>query len=197
MEPAIILMTLRLFLRLLLGLILLSVGISKLTHPRHFQHSIQDYQLLPRFLESRFALSSVLSFGIPVTELLAGLGLLSGLLLIPALLVSLCLFVIFSVAMFINLMRGRSDLSCHCNGLLGDHRISWWLIARNALLIVSLLILLLTPADQFTIDTFVHHPSLISTATWENAVLLAAFLVAGTLIIAVLSHVARDVLRSQ
>lgn len=197
MEPAIIIMTLRLFLRFLLGLILLSVGISKLAHPRRFQHGIQNYQLLPRVLESRFALSSVLSFGIPVAEILAGLGLLSGLLLTPALIITLYLFLMFSGAIFINLVRGRVDLSCHCDGLLADHRISWWLIARNTLLIVSLLILLLTPADQFTVDTFVHHPALISTATWEKAVLLAAFLVAGTLIIAVLSNVARVVLRSQ
>lgn len=36
----------RLFLRLLPGILLLSVGGSKLAHPRQFQQGLQDYQVV-------------------------------------------------------------------------------------------------------------------------------------------------------
>ncbi len=114
----------RLFLRLLLGMILLSVGISKLTHPKRFQRGIQDYQVLPPSIEAVFSASAILAFGISVAEIVTGLGLIMGLLLLPAILLAAILMLIFSIAMSLNLVRGRSDLSCHCGGAIGDHRIS-------------------------------------------------------------------------
>ncbi|MGH2494349.1 MAG: MauE/DoxX family redox-associated membrane protein [Ktedonobacteraceae bacterium] len=195
MELSVALIIIRLFLRFLLGLILLSVGVSKLAHPRRFQQGIQDYQLLPPILESRLVLSHVLSFGIPVVELLAGLGLLSGLLLAPALIVTLCLFVMFSGAIFINLVRGRFDLSCHCNGLLGDHRISWWLMGRNAFFMVGLLILLFTPPDLFTVATLIHHSTVLSGGSL-SIVLPVMLLVGAMVAVIVLINSARVLWRS-
>jgi uncharacterized membrane protein YphA (DoxX/SURF4 family) len=160
----------RLFLRLLLGLILLSVGVSKFLHQRQFQQGIQEYKVLPPVLEARLALSAVLSYGIPLAELVAGLGLLSGLLLVPAALLALTLFLLFSGAILINLFRGRRDLSCHCGGALGDHHISWWLVGRNGLLIAALLFLLITPSDMFTVIAFVHSPSLLNQSLMSTIV---------------------------
>jgi uncharacterized membrane protein YphA (DoxX/SURF4 family) len=76
--------TVRLFLRLLLGLILLSVGVSKMARPGYFRQGIQDYQLIPPPLESRLAISTILAYSLPSVEILAGLGLITGFLLIPA-----------------------------------------------------------------------------------------------------------------
>jgi uncharacterized membrane protein YphA (DoxX/SURF4 family) len=64
---------LRLFVRLLLGVLLLSVGVSKLAHPRQFQQGIQDYQLLPGMLQAKSSFLMMLAISIPVAELLAGL----------------------------------------------------------------------------------------------------------------------------
>ncbi|MEO8970394.1 MAG: MauE/DoxX family redox-associated membrane protein [Ktedonobacteraceae bacterium] len=181
---------LRLFIRLLIGLILLSVSVSKMSHPRRFQRGIHDYQVLPRVLESRIAISTFLSYCIPLAELLAGLGLISGFLLVPTIGLTLGLFVLFSYAILINLIRGRHDLSCHCAGVIGDHRISWWLIARNSLLIVSLLVLLLTPPDIFTFEMLLRSPSLLNSVLFST-VLPVALLVGAVLAALVLVNYAR------
>lgn len=190
-------LSLRLSVRLLLGLVLLSVGVSKLAHPRRFRRGIQDSQVIPPALESKLALSAVGSFCIPIAELLAGLGLVSGLLLVPAAVLALCLFALFGGALLVNLLRGRSDLSCHCGGALGDHRISWWLVGRNGLFMAGLLALLSMPADSLTIDTFVRRPSALSAIVCVNFVLPIALLVVGVLAALVLFKVARVVLRPQ
>ncbi len=144
----------RLFVRLLLGVLLLSVGVSKLAHPRQFQQGIKDYQLFPHMLQAKSGFLISLAAGIPVAELLAGLGLISGFWLVPAIVLALALIVVFSVAIMLNLVRGRCDLSCHCGGAIGNHLISWWLVGRNGLLIVGLVLLLVTPPDSFTVASF-------------------------------------------
>ncbi|MGI9062067.1 MAG: MauE/DoxX family redox-associated membrane protein [Ktedonobacteraceae bacterium] len=154
--------SMRLGIRILVGVVLLSVGVSKLMHPRRFRQAIQEYYILPSALDGRFAGSALFAFAIPLAELSAGLGLITGMWLIPSLFVALSLFVLFSGAILINLRRGRTDLSCHCAGVLGSHRISWWLLGRNAFFIAGLLVLLLTPPDRMTLDVFVHRPSLLS-----------------------------------
>ncbi len=192
MELPVALITLRLFLRLLLGVLLLSMGLSKLAHPRRFQQGIQDYQLIPSFLESRLALSAILSLSIPVAELLASLGLFSGLLFTPALVLALFLLAVFSGAIFINLVRGRQDLSCHCGEMFGDHQISWLLLGRNGFLISALLVLLVTPLDNFTFALLLYHPS-----AWLNMIIPLALLVISVLVMLVLIMRARAILRTQ
>ncbi|HZU70002.1 MAG TPA: MauE/DoxX family redox-associated membrane protein [Ktedonobacteraceae bacterium] len=173
----------RLFIRLLLGLILLSVGVSKLLHRSRFERGMKEYQILPGFLESKLALSTVLSFSIPLAELVAALGLISGLVLLPATILALGMFLVFSGAIIINLVRGRSDLSCHCAGALGDHHISWWLVGRNGVFVAGLLVLLLTPSDLFTVETFVRSPSLLN-GTFLS-VIIPVVLIVGVILLTV------------
>lgn len=87
---------------------------------------------------------------------------MSGFWLTSALVGELALFGSFSLTLALNLVRGRRDLSCHCGGLVGNHLISWWLVGRNGLLLTSLLVLLLTPPDRYTVAAFVQNPSLWS-----------------------------------
>lgn len=61
------LIALHFFVRLLLGLLLCSVGVSKLAHPIHFRRGIQDYQLIPSTFDSRLTLSTLLAYGLPLT----------------------------------------------------------------------------------------------------------------------------------
>ena len=187
----------RLFLRLLLGLILLGAAFGKLAHPTKFGRAIQDYKVFPQKLESKLALSTILSFGIPLAELGAGVGLVSGFLLTPAVGLTVVLFVIFSGAIVFNLLRGRTDLSCHCGGILGDHRISWWLVGRNALFIACTLILIFTPSDPFTIDTIVRRSSSLSATLWVSTALPVILFVLSILVVLVLLNAARTVLCPQ
>ena len=114
----------RLFLRLLYALIFLSAGVSKLARPQQFRQGIQDYRLIPSYLEVRLLASHILSFTVPVAELLVGICLISGFEVFPSILVATGLLAIFSSAIAMNLLRGRQDLSCHCGGVVGEHSIS-------------------------------------------------------------------------
>lgn len=185
----------RLFVRLLLGCILLSVGVSKLVHPRQFQQGIQDYHLVPLLLEKKLAMSALLSICFPIAELLAGMGLVTGFWLIPATVLALVLFVVFSVAITINLARGRHDLSCHYGGAIGNHLISWWLVGRNSLLIASLVLLLTTPADAFTVASFVRSPPLLN-QSFLSIIVPVAVLVGAVVAAIVLFNAARILWRS-
>jgi uncharacterized membrane protein YphA (DoxX/SURF4 family) len=184
------------FVRLLLGLLLLGVGVSKLAHPTQFRRGIQDYQLIPPDLDSRLSLSTLLAYGFPAAEIIAGLGLISGIFLLASAILAIFLMIIFSVAMGINLTRGRTDLSYHCAGALGDHRISWWLIGRNGLMILGFLFLFLTPADLFTVATLIRSSSAVSATLWMNAALPVVLLVVIVLVVLVLFNAARTLLRS-
>jgi uncharacterized membrane protein YphA (DoxX/SURF4 family) len=185
----------RLFLRLLLGVLLLSVGLSKLAHARQFQRGIQDYQVVPSILVSKSACSMALAIGIPVAELLAGIGLISGFWLVPAIVLAVALFVVFSSAIAINLVRGRRDLSCHCGGAIGNHLISWWLVGRNGLLIVGLVLLLVTPPDTFTVASFVRSPSLLN-APFISTIVPVAVLAGAVIVVIALYNAARVLWRS-
>jgi len=189
--------SMRLFVRLLLGLILLSVAISKLVHRSEFRKGIEDYRIIPQMLNSKLALATVFSFCIPIAELVAGLGPISGLLLVPAIILAIALFVIFSGAILFNLVQGRTDLSCHCGGALGEHRISWWLIVRNTFFVVCSFFLVFTPSDPFTIDTLIRRSSSLNTAIWVGTALPIALLVLGVLLVFVLLNAVRVVLRPQ
>jgi uncharacterized membrane protein YphA (DoxX/SURF4 family) len=191
MIPALELMYARLFIRLLLGLMLLSVSISKLRNQASFRRGIQDYNLFSPSLEAMLRPSTTLSFAIPLAELLTGIGLIIGLFLLPAVLLALLLMAAFSAAMIINLLRGRYDLSCHCAGALGDHRISWWLIGRNGVFIACLLLLLFTPTDLFTVDSILRNPSSVSVTLWLNVLLPVVLLVGIVLVVLVLFNEAR------
>ncbi len=195
MPLPVVLMSVRLFVRLLLGVLLLSVGASKLVHPRQFERDIQDYQVVPSTLASKSVCSMTLALGIPLAELLAGLGLLSGFWLVPAALLAMSLFIVFCIAITINLVRGRRDLSCHCGGALGNHLISWWLVGRNGLLIVGLLVLLTTPPDMFTVAMFLRSPSLLS-SVFVSTFLPIAILVGAVIAAIVLFNSAQVLWRS-
>jgi hypothetical protein len=56
-----------------------------------------------------------------------------------AALVLLCLIVVFTGAIALNLARGRRDLDCGCFGPLLRQPLSGWLIARNGLLALLVL----------------------------------------------------------
>lgn len=189
-------LSIRLFIRFLLGLILISTGISKLAHQNRFRQGILDYKVLPSGLVARFPLAMLLASGISFAELLAGLGLVSGLWLAPAILLTIILFGVFSSTMIVNLLRGRNELSCHCGGIAREHRISWWLVGRNGLLIGGLLFLLVTPMDMFTVATLVRSPSTVSATLWVNIVLPVALIAGMALVVLALFNAARTLFHS-
>ncbi|HEU5348290.1 MAG TPA: MauE/DoxX family redox-associated membrane protein [Ktedonobacterales bacterium] len=171
------LINLHLLLRLTLGALLLSTGGAKLVHPHRFRRNIEDYQLIPRWVAVRFPVAAALAWIIPVLELLIGLGLIGDVAVMAAPVALLILLVVFSGAVAINLVRGRTDLSCHCAGVLGDHRIAWWQVARNGALMLCAVVVVITPADPFLLVPLATTTSGAPNGAWITTFLPMALIV--------------------
>jgi hypothetical protein len=111
------------------ALILLLGAIDKLRDRELFEAIVENYRVLPAGAGAR-----VLSLVLPAVEIVT-----AALLLWPAqratgALAAIALMAIFSLAIAINLARGRRDVDCGCGGASGRQTLSWWLLVRNAAL---------------------------------------------------------------
>lgn len=116
-----------LLLRLVLGGLLLIAGASKLTDRPAFYEAVADYDVLPSALARPFA------FVMPLLEVTLGVLLLLGLFTVPAAALALPLFGSFSVAIGLNMLRGR-HFDCHCFGSTTGDRVGWPAFLRTLLL---------------------------------------------------------------
>ncbi|WP_245152450.1 MauE/DoxX family redox-associated membrane protein [Allopusillimonas soli] len=110
--------------------IMLIGAVEKLLHYADFEAAAAGHALLPQALLRPFAtafVSAELAGGamllVPATRT-AGAGL------------TLALVLLATLAVIINLMRGRSGIDCGCGGFSRrEGGLSWWLVARNATLL--------------------------------------------------------------
>jgi hypothetical protein len=119
--------------RLLLGGVFLWASLDKIAHPAEFAKIVYDYQLLS------VTASNVLAITLPWVELVAGLGLLSGVFRDEALLVVNALLLLFIGALSLTLLRGI-DVACGCFAVEGGGRTTGWstLVQDLALLALGL-----------------------------------------------------------
>lgn len=115
------------------GAIFLSGAWSKWREREIFAQAMEGYELIPSVVVPS---ASVALIGAEFT-----IGLL--LLLTPFArpwpqLAGVALLVVVTAAVAINLLRGRTDISCGCGGAGGEQTLSWALVARNALLALLL-----------------------------------------------------------
>lgn len=116
-----------LVIRIILGLVLLGAGLSKIGEHLAFANAIANYRLLPDSWHLPLALF------LPWLEILVGLGVLGGLLFRGAALLSLSLFVGFEVFVLSALIRG---LNVDCGCFTGASKVSWAHAAVDLLLLV-------------------------------------------------------------
>lgn len=135
-----------LFIRLGLSTLFLSAGLSKRNKIFHHQLTVEQYQILPKRLVPIFARVEVW------LEILVGIGLLFG--IAHAAIGAGILLLMYSIAIAINLLRGRNHISCGCGGLAGDQVLSWWLVARNILLFASALYAASYGGELFSVEAF-------------------------------------------
>jgi len=119
---------LTLFLRVFLGTIFLSTSMSKLRNIQEHILIVKEYRILPSSLIYVVARMEV------VMELFTGMMLFLGLFQTIGAMLANLLLILYSLAIAINLFRGRSGISCGCGGAVGSHAISWFLVLRNLLL---------------------------------------------------------------
>lgn len=108
-----------------LSLLFAVAVIHKLRAPAVFRAAMDEYQLLPA------AVSGLASFILMAAEAVAAV-----MVLIPAartggFVIMLTLLLVYSTGISINLLRGRRDIDCGCNGPADKQLLSWWLVIRN------------------------------------------------------------------
>jgi uncharacterized membrane protein YphA (DoxX/SURF4 family) len=130
--------------RVYLGLFLLVAALGKVTHTRRFAAGVVDYRVLPEPV-ARFA-----GIMLPWIELAAGFGLLLGVAVPVAGLAAALLLSAFTVAVAVNLRRGRS-IPCNCYSIAAAKTISWGTVARNAALVA---LALSVSGLAYTLDRF-------------------------------------------
>jgi uncharacterized membrane protein YphA (DoxX/SURF4 family) len=96
-----------LIIRLFLGVTLIYASLDKIANPDQFARIVYNYRILPEFLINIFAVT------LPWVELVTGLFLIFGIFIESTSLLASFLFVIFIIAISINLFRGI-DLNCGC-----------------------------------------------------------------------------------
>lgn len=129
--------TLNYSLRVLLVFIFLRAMFHKMRHYQHFVAQLESYRLLPAMIVPASALFLILIEGLLAISLLRTSW--------PAPpFVATGLLAVYSAAMLINLIRGRTDLDCGCNGpATSAQAISWALVIRNGVLGVLCLVVAL------------------------------------------------------
>lgn len=136
---------LTILLRLSLGILFLTSGWTKLYSPRAFAESIQAYQILP---EKLVTLSAIV---LPWLEALVGFGLLTGLFVAAAALLSGTLSGLFFLALSSVLARGL-DIDCGCwTG--AETPVDWRHLALNAAMIGASVLLYRKAATKPPVET--------------------------------------------
>lgn len=112
-----------------LGLTLLASGVSKLRDRDGFVLGVLEYQVLPKQLAILYGRC------LPFVEVLLGLALVVGVWPDVAGFASAALLLSFSIAVAINLARGRR-LECHCFSSENGERLGWLTLVRLGILLV-------------------------------------------------------------
>jgi Methylamine utilisation protein MauE len=110
------------------GVLVLAAGVAKLRDHDSFLATLAAYRLLPD------ALLDLAGWALGAVETGLGAMLLGGVAVRWAGRGAALLFVLFALAMAVNVMRGRTDLSCGCLPGLASAPLSWGAVARTLLL---------------------------------------------------------------
>ncbi len=133
-------------------------------------HKARDVALFAQVLAAYRVLPGAarLAWLVPLTEVLVSAGLLLPGTRTTAALVGAGLLVLYALAMAVNLMRGRRELSCGCGGANERRPIGAWMVWRNLLLAGALALVTLPwtvrplqPVDFLTVAAGVAVAALI------------------------------------
>jgi len=117
-----------------LALVFAAAAVSKLRTWREFPGVVQNYRLVP------VAAARPVAGTLPVLEAMVAVGLVATPARPYAALAAVALLAMFSLAVAINLARGRRHIDCGCFRFALRQPLSWWLVGRNVLLIAVALI---------------------------------------------------------
>lgn len=157
-----------------LALVLGSAALHKLRDLRTFHAVVEAYRLAPPAASGAVAAAVVSGEVVACVALLApgpGGASAAGPLLASA------LFALYSLAIGVNLARGRRHLDCGCGGPATRQPIRPWLLARNAALVAAACLALAPVADRalLWVDVLTVFGALVVlAAAWTSLHRLAA-----------------------
>lgn len=114
----------------------------KLADFEEFHAAVANYRIVPERFAGAFAVL------VPVAEAAGAAGILIPPAHRAAAAILLILLIVFTAAIVINLMRGRLNVDCGCFGPALRQPLSWWLPARNVLLMALAAIAILPAAGR-------------------------------------------------
>lgn len=129
-----------------LALIFGASGVMKLRDIEIFEGSLANYQLAPTSLEKPLA------YALPMFECIAAAGLLMTSTRVAAASMVFVLLFVFTGAIAINLVRGRSNIDCGCFGPALRQELSGWLLLRNLFLMI-LAMMVIFPTGERAIES--------------------------------------------
>ncbi len=115
----------------------------KLRAPAAFKAAIDDYQLTPPVL------SWLVAGGLIALELAGSVLVLIPIAHTTGLVLLAMLLLVYSAGISINLLKGRHDIDCGCNGPAARQVISGWLVFRN-MVFLGLVLFAALPGGQLT-----------------------------------------------
>jgi hypothetical protein len=118
---------------------------TKLSDVEMFEGAVANYRLVPRGMEKPLA------WAVPLCECACAAGALFPLTRALAAVGVMLLLCVFTGAIAINLIRGRTNIDCGCFGPVLRQDLSAWLLVRNAALI-ALAALVATPPGTRPIE---------------------------------------------
>ena len=124
-----------------LAMLLLVGAWQKLRDQLAFRTALEAYDIVPAT-----SLSGVFAWLLPAGEVLAAITLVIDRKRMVGVMLGAVLLTVVTVAVIINLLRGRTDLGCGCGGIEDEQTLSWALVARNGVLLALLAVVSLEPA---------------------------------------------------
>ncbi|GEC91227.1 MauE/DoxX family redox-associated membrane protein [Brevibacillus brevis] len=115
--------------RLVLAFLFLSTFVSKISDISTHLSIVRAYQIIPYSWSKSF---TYLDLGLQAT---VAIFLLLGFFTTLGLSLAILLLGAYTLAISINLARGRKKISCGCGGMAGNHFLSWKLVLRNLVFI--------------------------------------------------------------
>jgi uncharacterized membrane protein YphA (DoxX/SURF4 family) len=159
--------------RFLVALVLLGAALPKLLGLREFERAVANYGLVPGW-----AVLPVTRL-IPLTELVFGVALLSGLFVAPVAVLTAGLLLAFSLVVSVTLLQGRK-IECGCRGTVAPREIAWRLVLANVVLAGAILF-----AASRRPDVLVPHPGagpVVGTAVTTQEAIAILFVVVAALL---------------
>ena len=160
-----------------LAVVFLLSGLAKLPRRAEFVVAVRNYRLVPD--RAGAAIGKIL----PPVELGAGALLALGLGVRPVAALLALFLLVFSGAVAINLVRGRT-IDCGCYGPVAQRQITWLTVARNAILVAAAAVVVAEGPTALALDRLVPGTAGPKLSTSSALALLAATslaLVAATL----------------